>query len=257
MSWHGNPIRAVWTGTWALMLALASAQAPAEGFWYLGAGGGLQSSDTELSRASSTPLSCQAPFTVPFASCVVETDEESLSLSVFGGYQATPYLGIELGFVNLPDSYLLRVTDPSPAFPVPPSVLVEQDTRAAFLRGVLTLPMSHLSSHRWLVPVSASAVFGAVRWSSEASLAVDVVDGLTGRIVRTSTADGKQSGTDLTFGARVNYDFTEQVRLSAAWDRYMDLGANSVAISSTRPLQVGSVATDVDVFSVNLSYRFR
>jgi len=64
------------------------------------------------------------------------------------------------------------------------------------------------------------------------------------------------SGNQFTFGARVNYDVNDNVRVIGAWDRYSDLGRSSTAILRAFPAVVSTVKSDVDVFSLNLVYRF-
>ena len=132
---------------------------------------------------------------------------------------------------------------------------VNQDSRAFSLRGVFTLPMSKVSPHPLMKPVSLSAVLGATHWHSESHFAVDAT-GVPGGA--RNSVDNAQTGLDVMLGARVNYDVNEQVRVSGGWDRYRRLGRSSVATGSlVPPLRVETVDNAVDVFSVSVSYHFR
>lgn len=236
------------TGRVLCLLAAVALGPPAaqarDGFWYLGAGVGALVADPASSRFAATPVVC-AP-----QPCRQEVDDGGHSLTLFAGYQASEYLGIEVGAVSLPDSYSIKLTDPN--FPPPTTVDVRQDSDAFFVRGVLGVPLSKVSSHPWLAPVSVSAVAGVSYWQSEATLIVDVTGGGGAR----TRVEADSSGNQFTFGARVNYDVNDNVRLIGAWDRYSDLGRSSDAILQTLPAAVSTVKSDVDVFSLNLVYRF-
>lgn len=56
---------------------------------------------------------------------------------------------------------------------------------------------------------------------------------------------GKESNTDLTYGAGLQYDFTKQIGVRGEWQRYNKMGGGAV------------VETDVDVLSLGVVYRFQ
>lgn len=218
-----------------------------DGFFYLGAGAGYQRSDPKLTRFSPVPVPC-AP-----RDCVESVDDDAISWSLFGGYQLNRYVAVEAAFTKLPDSYKVRIVDPN--FPQPALLSVDQDSEAVTLRGVFTLPMREVSAHPLMDPVSLSAVVGISHWRSDSRFVVDATGVAGGSF---NSVDNTQHGNDLVVGARVNYDVTEQVRVSGAWDHYRELGRSPVAAPRTvPPLTVQSVSSPVDVFSLNVSYRFR
>ena len=226
-----------------------------DGHFYLGLGLGLQQNQAPLSRFPTAAIPCftKANNTIRLE-CRNDTQEQSFAPSVFAGAQFNEYLAVETGYANLPDSYNVRVVNPD--FPAPTFVSVEQDSAAFFLRGVVSLPLSKLSSHPWLAPVSISTVAGLTRWRSNAELVADVSGAIPGQAASRARAD--QVGRSLTFGARVNYAVSEQIRLSLSWDRFRALGKNPVAaLGIGLPPTVGTVKADVDVFAIGASYLFR
>lgn len=244
MRLHGRHAMRAWLCALAVLAVAQPAAQARDGFWYLGAGAGVLAADPASSRFATTPVVC-APL-----GCRQDADDGGNALTLFAGYQASEYLGIEVGAVSLPDSYSIKLTDPN--FPPPTTVDVQQDSDAFFVRGVLGLPLSTLSAHPWLAPVSVSAVAGISYWQSDVTLVVDVTGGGGQR----TRVQADSSGNQFTFGARLNYDINDNVRLIGAWDRYSDLGRSPAAILRTFPAAVSTVKTDVDVFSLNLVYRF-
>jgi hypothetical protein len=241
----GPPLAA---GLLAALLVCAPAGAQAgERYWYLGGGVGYANASTELSDLAPVPVPC-AP-----RDCESSIDDDALSAGLFAGFQYNENAAVEMGFVSLPDTYTLRVTDPN--FPQPARLDVDQDSRAVALRGVFTLPWRQLTSSPAMAAISMSAVAGVTYWETESEFEVNTTGALGGSSLRT---ESKQTGFDLTFGARLNYDLDRNVRLSGAWDHYRELGDSSVAAPSTvPPLEVRSVRSPVNVFSLNMSYRFR
>lgn len=256
MSSRGRGTRTVCAVLLAMLAPLAGAPAQAagglgawipDGFLYLGGGAGVQSSDPEVSRLTTVPVVC-----APIA-CRESLDDEAVSWSLFGGVQLNPHVALELAYADLPDSYRLRLVDPN--FPQPALISIDQDSEAFTLRGVFTLPLRDVSDHPLMEPVSLSAVLGISHWRSDSQFVVDTRGVAGGAFNR---ADSSQHGNDLVLGARVNYDVTEQVRVSGAWDRYRELGRSPIAAPRTvPPLTVQTVRNPVDVFSINVSYRFR
>jgi OOP family OmpA-OmpF porin len=58
-------------------------------------------------------------------------------------------------------------------------------------------------------------------------------------------AGAKETNSDLTYGAGLQYDFTKQVGVRGEWQRYNNMGGGALA------------KTDVDVLSVGVIYRFQ
>ena len=248
-----------------LIFALAPVHAREPAF-YLGVGAGLLKAQSAISKLSEPAITCVRAVGpgVPVArtlTCDKTTDDTALSIGGFAGYDFNEHVAFELGFVNLPKSYHAKLVDPN--FVQPGQIEVEQDSKALFLRTVFTLPLGDLTASSLLDKASVSAVLGLAHWRTESILDIDLTGATNGFRSRSKQRD---SGNSLTFGARVNYDLTDAVRVSAAWDRFMDLGERSSAVPrpianpTLPPFRVSPVNTvdeAVDVFSLNLTYRFR
>jgi len=244
-----------------ILLAFAAAPASAQiASWYLGAGAGTLQAQASISKMRQPPATCSVPLPL---GCTSSVDDSSVSFSGFGGVEVNEYVAFEVGYADLPGSYNVRLDDPN--FPSPAYLDVQQDSEAFFFRSVLTLPLRELASapSPTLQKISVSAVLGFSHWRSDTDQVIDIT-GARGGFA--SSASHRASGNNLTFGARLNYDVTEAVRVSGAWDRYQDLGNSSTAVigpifDPTRPpfrtTPVNSVDDDVDVFSLNLIYRFK
>jgi hypothetical protein len=213
---------------------------------YLGGGIGLQKAGTSVSSFAATPTVCTP---IP---CKLDVAEHSSAPTIFGGVQFNEYAALEVGYVDLKDTYNVTLIDPN--FPPPSLVGVDQDAEQVFLRGVLTLPLRHFELHPWLEPVSLSALIGIARWRSKMSFRADLRGAGLARITRIQQKD---RGENLTIGARINYDATQQWRLSLSWDRYSARDQSPVAVLQNFPARVSTVKTRVNAHGVNVSYHFR
>ncbi|MFT5450096.1 MAG: hypothetical protein ACI9DC_005299 [Gammaproteobacteria bacterium] len=232
-----------------------------EGSWYLGVSAGTLKSHVETDKFSSPSIACD---------CISTFDDRASSISAFGGYQYNQHVAFEAGFANLPDSYNVRLVsykDQQPSYSE-----IEQDSSALFFRSVVSLPIHDLApTVALLKDVSIAAVFGVSRWRSEATLNVDST-GFQSRVPASfdtlrGSSQQQDSGIGLTFGARISYDINEAIRVGAAWDRYANLGESAAGLQGAaaslsaggtfRAKPISTVREDVDVFSINLIYRFK
>jgi len=226
--------RFVLTALAALTLPVM-AQEQAGGYWYGGIGVGRSDNDGENRNIIDVPFAGLCT-TFPCAS-----DDSDTGYKLFAGYQFNELLGLEAEYARLPNTLDVQSVDSTV---VPTSTFrVSQDSNVFSLRGVL--------SKRIYSPVSISAVLGASLWRSD--LDASVVGG--GLNIVDSERD---YGLSLSFGARINYDFNDNIRLRGSWDRYTNLGDASAGSSIAGPAIIAhTVDTDTDLFSLELVYRFR
>ena len=221
----------------AIAVPASSAKADEQvAYWYGGLGIGYASNDGGNGNLFA-PAFAGLCTTFP-----CQSDNSDAGYKVFGGYQFTELLGLEAEYTRLPKTLDVKSVDSTA---VPTSILkVTQDSDVFSLRGVLT--KSIFSNF------SISGVLGASLWYSD--LDASLRPGL-------NLADSDSDhGVSVSFGARINYDFTDTLRLRGSWDRYNNLGKSSTG--STFMLGGGgliadTVDTDTDLFSLELVYRFR
>lgn len=147
-------------------------------------------------------------------------DDKDTSWKIFAGYQFNENLGAELGYVDLGS-----LTASGTVLGVPFSA--NADAKTWELVGVGTFPISKdfgvfgkLGIHRWDLDVN-------------------------GTIPGVGSASLSDSGTDLTFGAGVQWNFTQQAAARLYWQRYNDIGDDNTTGKD-----------DVDVFGVSVLFKF-
>jgi len=206
------------------------------GYWYGGAGIGRTDTDGGNSELIASPF----PGLCTTFPC--HTDDSGYGYKLFAGYQFTELLGLEAEYARLSNTLDVQSVDSTT---VPTGILgASQDSQVFALRGVLT--------KRIYSPISISAVVGVGLWKSD----IDTV--LVGPALNFAASD-QSHGFRLNFGARVNYDISDQLRLRGSWDRYTNLGDSSAATIKRPglPLVANTVHTRTDLFSIDLVYRFR
>ena len=112
-------------------------------------------------------------------------DDEDTAFSAFGGYQVTPYFGLEAGFADFGEIEPLGSAGPK----------LEGDS--GYLVAVGTVPFTD--------SFSAYAKAGVNVWDVEASIPGLVAD---------------DSGTDPTYGLGLQYRFTDNVALRGEYSRF-------------------------------------
>lgn len=125
-------------------------------------------------------------------------DDKDTALTVFGGYQINKNFGAELGYVTLGEvSATLS------------GVTVTAETKGFELVGVGTVPLNQ--------QFSLFGKLGFFRWDVDA------------------TAPGvsvSESGTDLTYGFGVKYDFTKNFAVRGYWQKYNDVDVQVMGVSA-------------------------
>lgn len=221
--------------------------ASADGFWmdsdahwYAGAGGGYSHNDGQKWQFNQNPRSCGDVVVAPSVVCKLKSGDASFRF--FTGYQFSRHVGVEAQYAILRNTYdargALSIFSPSTIF------TLGQDTRALTLSGTLTVPVTD--------DFSLTGALGVNHWESR--IERKTFPGGTGAIPPFERAR-KERGLSMTFGARLNYDLTEQFRVRAAWDYYHDVGGSAVARFANGAVETLNV--DVNMFSLDLVYRFR
>lgn len=147
----------------------------------------------------------------------ISCDDTDSSWKIFGGYQFNKNFAAELGYVDL-----------GKATASAPGVTANVKAKGFEFLGVGTLPLSD--------GFSAYGKLGFFRWDADASIAIPAFGAL---------GTFSESGTDVTFGIGVKYDFTKNVAARLEWQRYKDLG-NDATIGKS----------DVDVMSIGVVFKF-
>lgn len=135
-------------------------------------------------------------------------DQTDTAWRLFGGYQLNRNFAAEVGYHNLGQVNFVNG---------------DRDAKVWELVGIGMLPVA-----------TALSVYGKLGgYYAKSELHSSVVP------------SGDETNGGLTYGAGVQYDFTQQVALRGEWQRYDNTGGNTTG------------KTDVDVLNVGVLYRFR
>ena len=168
---------------------------------------------------------CDSDSTVAVSNCK-DTDT---AWKIFGGYQFTPYLAVELGYNDFG-----RISgDATVAFGANTFTGNAKIEATAFeLTGVGTLPLGYQFS-----------LYGklGVYYAETKSSAT-----LTQTTAPFTSASSSQSdnNSNVTFGLGAHYDFTRNIAVRAEWQRFSKVGSD----------QTGK--GDIDVLAIGALYRF-
>ena len=218
-----------------LSLAVIATPALAQSPWYGGVSAGQSKTDGALVlNRESTVVNA----TVSGSSF----DSKDSGFKVFGGYQITPHIGVEINYADLGRSRLVTgilTTNP----PLAGSVTLQRQIEGFGVDLVLRAPIGPRASIFGRV--------GAVRSRLEATAALD------GNIVFTSgnTADRTRlttlSETLTRYGVGAEWGFGRGMGLRVEWERWLDVG---------KAFEIGGSGTtgeaDTDFYSVGFVYRF-
>jgi OOP family OmpA-OmpF porin len=152
----------------------------------------------------------------------VSCDRTDTAWKAFVGYQFTPNIGIEGGYVDMGKATASGVT--GGAF-----VDASAKVRGVELVAVGTYPITN--------QFAVYGKLGAIRSRVSVS-ATAVVPGFAA-----SVSDSSRS-TDLTFGLGARYFITQNLGARAEWQRYQKVGNSTIGTD------------DIDVFSLGLLYAF-
>jgi len=148
-------------------------------------------------------------------------DETDTGVKVFAGYQFNPNGAFEFGYVDL-GKFKASGVD---SFFGNASIDWEASGFTATVVGTLPVNqnfalMGKLGIFFWDLDIHARASFFG-------------------------SGSDSDSGTDLTYGLGVKYDFTKTFGMRAEWERFQDVGDNSTTGQS-----------DIDLFSVGVVFKF-
>jgi opacity protein-like surface antigen len=135
-----------------------------------------------------------------FGQTDVEDVDEDTSWKILGGYQVNRTFAVELGYANLFDK---RVSG------------IDVEVTAWDLVGVASFPLGDR--------FSVFGKLGFAMWEAKVNAGV--------------LGSAKDDGTDLTFGAGLQYDVSRNLGIRGQWQRY-------------------DVDADADLLSIGLIYRF-
>lgn len=206
----------------------AGAQAPSG---YAGIGFGRSSIDIDGTAIEQNLLDRAAAEGVAIAASSSGEEDRDTAFKVFLGYRFNPYFAIE-GALNSMGDFQARGSATDAAFGDTLSVTTDVDFFAFSLAAVGHLPVGRT--------VSLYGKAGLFVWDMD----LTERERLTGfGVVRTATAT--DDGTDLFYGAGVEWDVSRQIALRAEWERYNDVGEGSIAGE-----------TDLDAIGVSVLFRW-
>ncbi|HPQ96127.1 MAG: outer membrane beta-barrel protein [Thiothrix sp.] len=158
---------------------------------------------------------------------------------IYGGFQFTEGLSVELGYADLGTTADYHYTDP---------VRIKQDTTAVTLNGVARKRLGQSS------PMSVYGKAGVYRWKSKAKMVETDYDG--GNVVNEQRVS--KSGVDPMVGAGIEYEMNHNITLRAGWDRYFNAGEKDqlLGYDDSGNTKLNTLSTDVDVLSAGVNYYF-
>jgi OOP family OmpA-OmpF porin len=210
--------RIVAAGLFALATIAGSALAQQQpSGWYGGISAGQSSADVDASGL--TVLGATASST-----SVEDTDT---GFKVYGGYRFNRNLAVEAGWADLGAfSATRRVTAPATG-----SIKAETKVSGLFGQVVGIIPVAERFS-----------VFGtAGLYANEVKTTIST----SGAVVPLGATSASNSDANLKVGVGAGYDFTDKFGVRVEWERFFDLGDDSVGGKS-----------DVDFVSIGLVIRF-
>ena len=207
----------------ALILAFTAtpgAFAADEKGWYLGAGYGQ-------SKVSVDKGATNAGFTNGgFATASTTADETDTAWKLFGGYQFTRNWGVEFAYVDLGKASADTATTGTTA-----QYKQEWSSKAWSLAGVGTAMVGD--------NLGVFGKLGAFSWDLDYTCGK--VSGTGGAC---TTPSASPSGTDLTYGVGLKYNFTKQTSLRVEWEQFKNVGDKNKTGES-----------DVDLIFVGIQYK--
>jgi len=188
-----------------LGLAAKPSMAQAEN-WYAGASVGQSKADIDLT--CDLDISCSK-------------DEDDTGFKIFGGYEFNPNGAIEFGYVDLgkfkasgKDSFLGNAS-------------LDWEPSGFTFAVVGTLPIGQ--------NFGLTGKVGIFFWDMD----------LHARSSVFGSGSDSDSGTDLTYGLGLKYDFSKTFGMRAEWERFQDVGDSNTTGQS-----------DIDLFSVGVVFKF-
>lgn len=157
----------------------------------------------------------------------LSTEDTDTGFKVYGGYRFNRYLGVEVGYADLGSFSATRnVTAPAAG-----SLKAETSVSGIFGQAVGLLPLSQRFSLLGTAGLYANEV------------KTDVTS--SGGVVLIGSRSASHSDVNLKLGVGAGYDFTDKFGVRLEWERFFDLGDDSVGGKS-----------DVDLVTIGLVIRF-
>jgi OOP family OmpA-OmpF porin len=126
-------------------------------------------------------------------------DDEDFGYRVFGGWRFSEHFGVGISYLDLGELEASGNSTEAPNF----TDTIEADGFELWIAGILPI------ADRW----SLFGTVGAFAWDQEVSYADD-----------NGTFNGSSDGTDVSYGAGVNYEITERLGMHAAYHWYPNIG---------------------------------
>lgn len=213
-------------GLLSLVISTAQAGGNEQKSWYIGTSVGVTDNHNASSKVSAPMNVC----TQPGSNCSV--DENDRAIQVFGGYNITPNIAVELGHADLGKTANMQGSNANRNV----TGRVEQKTTSTSL--------SLVGKKNFNSRVGVYGKAGIQNWRSK-------VSGNIGNL----NDSAKKSGTDPLVGAGVEYKFNKNISGRVGWDHYFNVG-ESRHLSNTVTRSINTLKTDVDVYSAGLIYNF-
>lgn len=203
----------------AVLLAEVAFASGAQADWYAGVGAGQ-------SKFNDSPTSCSDLGLDP--GCSFSVDDKDTGWRLFGGYRFNPNGAVELGYVDLGKAKIKDVRGTVTGIPVTASGDFKATGVDVSLLGLLPFTKEF----------GGMARIGLMHWDAKASASASALGFST-------SASDSATGTDLTYGLGLTYDFTNTVGGRLEWQRYKDVGDDNTTGKA-----------DIDLLSLSVLFRF-
>jgi len=187
--------------------------------WYAGGGTGQSKFNDTSTSCSDLGLDLGCSFSV---------DDTDTGWRLFGGYRFNPNGAVELGYVDLGKAKLNDVRGTVTGIPVTASGDFKATGVDVSLLGLLPFTKEF----------GGMARIGLMYWDAKSSASASALGFSAG-------ASDSATGTDLTYGLGLTYDFTNTVGGRLEWQRYQDVGDDNT-----------TGKTDIDLLSLSVLFRF-
>lgn len=168
--------------------------------WYLGGGYGVSDVDTGVSGLTGTAT----------------LDEDGDGFKFFAGFQFNEYFGFEIAYVDLGEAELKGnngdtfVLDGVTYNFTADSVIIAAEVDTIALEAVFSLPLQKMTGNESLKYFTPFIKFGVHFWDIEYTVAASNLNAMT--------AD--DDGTDIVFGAGINFNIIRNLSIRAEWERF-------------------------------------
>lgn len=167
---------------------------------------------------------------------VTSCRDHDTAWKIFGGYQFTPNLALEVGYNDFGkakgSATFAFANIPFPGTTASGTADVAAEATAWELTGIGSWPLAN----RFSVYGKLGAYYGEVKATVNGTITNPPAGSFSGSM--------KDTNTNLTFGLGARYDITHNIAVRAEWQRFSKMGGDDVG------------KADVDVFAIGALYRF-